>query len=83
MNFYRLKVTSVIDQVAYSNIVALKASGKSDKFFNVSTLVQQEITIQATDNFQYLLSDANGRMLATGKGTAGINRIPVGIIIYK
>ncbi len=78
MNFYRLKVTSVIDQIAYSNIVALKASGKTDKIFTVSTLVQQEITIQANDNFQYLLSDANGRMIATGKGTAGMNRIHVG-----
>ena len=77
MLYYRIKVTSVIDQTAYSNIVALKATGKPEKSFTVSTFVQHEITVNAYDNYQYRLSDANGRMIATGIGTKGMNRINV------
>ena len=77
MLYYRLKVTSVIDQTAFSNIVVLKASGKTDKLFAVSTLVQHEITVNAFDNFQYRLSDANGRLIEIGNGTTGMNRINV------
>ena len=77
MLYYRLKVTSVINQTAFSNIVALKANGKTDKYFAVSTLVQHEITVNAFDNFQYRLSDANGRLIEIGNGTTGMNRINV------
>lgn len=75
--YYRLKVTSVLDQTVYSNTIALKATGAADKQFNVSTLVQQEVTINAAANFQYLLSDMNGRAILTGSGQKGINRINV------
>jgi hypothetical protein len=73
--FYRLKVTSVIDQTAYSNVVALKSTAGSGKVFTVSTFVQQDLTINATENFQYRLSDANGRLIAGGIGQKGMNRI--------
>ncbi len=73
--FYRLKVTSVIEQIAYSNIVALKSATGTGKRFTVSTLVHQDLTVNATENFQYRLSDANGRMIAGGTGQKGINRI--------
>ena len=77
MLFYRIKVTSVIDQTAYSNIVALKATGKAGKMFEVSTFVQQEISVNAFDNYQYKLSDANGRLIAGGNGTKGMNKINI------
>ena len=77
MLYYRIKVTSVIDQTAYSNIVALKVTGKPEKLFTVSTFVQNEITVNAYENYQYRLSDANGRMIAIGNGTKGMNRINV------
>ncbi len=73
--FYRLKVTSVIEQTAYSNIVALKSTAGSGKVFTVSTFVQEDLTINATENFQYRLSDANGRLVAGGIGQKGMNRI--------
>lgn len=73
--FYRLKVTSVIEQTAYSNIVALKATAGSGKRFTVSTFVQSDLTVNSTDNYQYRLTDANGRMLAAGIGQKGLNRI--------
>ncbi len=75
--FYRLKVVSVLDQTAYSNTIALKAAGKTEKLFTVSTLIQNEITVNASENYQYLISDANGRMLARGTGIKGYNKIDV------
>lgn len=75
--YYRLKVTSVIDQTAYSNIVALKATGNPDKPFTVSTFTTADITVNASENYQYRVSDANGRMISTGTGTKGINRVSI------
>lgn len=75
--FYRLKVTSVLDQTVYSNTIALKGPGNIDKLFSVSTLVQNEITINAAENYQYTLFDVNGRSVSTGSGLRGINRINV------
>ncbi|MEO6491137.1 MAG: T9SS type A sorting domain-containing protein [Ferruginibacter sp.] len=75
--YYRLKVTSVIDQTAYSNIVALRSTVKSDKLFAVSTFVTSEITVNAAVGFHYMLSDANGRMIAVGNGIEGMNKINV------
>ena len=74
---YRLKVTSVINQVVYSNTIALRSTGKAEKAFNVSTLVQNEITVNASDNYQYRLSDANGRVIATGNAIKGINKLNI------
>lgn len=73
--YYRLKVTSIIDQTAYSNIVALKATGSVENQFTVSTFVTNEITINAAEDYQYRLSDVNGRMIATGSGIKGINKL--------
>jgi hypothetical protein len=86
--YYRLKVISVIDQTAYSNIVALKATGKPDKLFSVSTLVHDEITVNASENYHFLLTDASGRMISTGTGVKGTNKInvnnkPAGLYIIQ
>lgn len=75
--FYRLKVTSVINQTVYSNTVALKNTGNADKSFQVSTLVQNEIVINASENYQYVLSDINGKRIVTGNAQRGINRLDV------
>ena len=74
--FYRLKVTSVIDETAYSNTIALKSDG-STKAFDVATLVHDAITVNAPEHFKYRLSDANGRTVAQGNGLKGLNRINV------
>ena len=86
--YYRLKVTSVIDQTVYSNIVVLRAVAGQDNKFTVSTLVQTDIVVNASENYQYLVSDMNGRMINTGKGLKGINRInivnqPAGMYIIQ
>ncbi len=73
--FYRLKVTSVINQTAYSNIIALKGTGKGDNKFTVSTFIQNDIIVNATEMYDYRLYDAGGRMITSGKGIQGINKI--------
>ena len=73
--YYRLKVTSVLNQTVYSNVVALKSVGKNNHPFMVSTLVQNDITVNAEENYQYRLLDANGRLIATGNGSRGFNKI--------
>jgi hypothetical protein len=73
--YYRLKVTSVLDQTVYSNVVALRAAGNQEKLYSVSTFVHDEIVVNASENYQYRLSDANGRLVASGNGTKGVNRI--------
>jgi Secretion system C-terminal sorting domain len=75
--FYRLKVTSVINQTVYSNTIALKGAGNTEKLFKVSTLVQNEIIINAAENYQYALYDMNGRSVYTGTGLKGINRVNI------
>jgi len=73
--YYRLKVTSVLDQTVYSNTVILKGTGNIEKPFYVSTLVQHEIAVNAVQNYQYLLTDINGRRISAGTGLQGINKI--------
>jgi hypothetical protein len=75
--FYRLKVTSVIDQTVYSNIITLKSAGQAEKLFKVSTLVHNEIMVNAKENYQYQLADINGRVIETGKRNAGTNTINI------
>lgn len=74
IRYYRLKVTSVMNQIVYSNIISLKTA-TSVKPFIVTTLISNQIEVNASENYQYRLFDANGRMIAMGKGCKGINRI--------
>ncbi len=75
--YYRIKVTSVINQTVYSNIVSLKAVNKADRGFSVSTFVINEIAVNAADNYQYSITDINGKLIMTGNGKKGINKIDI------
>lgn len=75
--YYRLKVISVQNQTAYSNVIALKSQIAANSFI-VSTMVQQEISVNATENYKYRLYDANGRAISQGYGVKGLNKINVG-----
>lgn len=74
--YYRLKAISVINQVAYSNTIALKG-GDSDQLISVSTLVNQQVAVDAKENYQYRLMDLNGKQLGIGYGYKGRNGIDV------
>jgi hypothetical protein len=73
--YYRLKVVSVVNETAYSNVVALKSDGNNVKPFTVSTLVRDQIIIHAPENFRYAIFDGNGRIIATGTGSGGTNYV--------
>ena len=75
--FYRLKATNVLNQSLYSNILTLKTTGGANNLFSVSTLVQDNIVVRATENFTYNLFDINGRQITTGKNIKGSSNINV------
>jgi len=75
MLYYRLKVVSVIHEIAYSNVIALRAVAKTERPFTVSNLVINQVLVQAPDAFRYAIYDASGRMILKGQGTAGKNYI--------
>jgi hypothetical protein len=76
--YYRLKVVSELNQIVYSNTIVLKAAGKSDNIFKVSTFINSQITVHAALPYQYQLSDINGNVINKGNGAAGFNSINVG-----
>ena len=75
--YYRLKVTSVLDQSMYSNAIILKSAGDNDNKFKVSSFINSEITVNAAVPYQYQLLDINGRVITTGNGTPGINNVNI------
>ena len=86
--YYRLKVTSIIYQTAYSNVITLRSNGSNASKFTVSTLVQDQIVVNAGENYQYMLIDISGRVMAKGNNSAGIRSInmtnvPSGIYVMQ
>ena len=75
--FYRLKVTSVLNQTVYSNTINLKGTADVENSFKVSTLVHDEIIINAAGNYQFVLSDMSGKTISTGTGLKGINHVNI------
>ena len=75
--FYRLKATNVLNQSLYSNILVLKTNGGANDLFSVSTLVQDNIVVRASENFTYSLFDINGRQIIAGKNIKGNSNINV------
>jgi len=41
--------------------------------FEVATLIQSQMIVHAKQNYTYLMSDINGRILLKGNGNAGLN----------
>ena len=85
--YYRLNVVSVIDQQAYSNVIALRKTEKLPPF-HVSTLAQTDLLVKAPENFQHALYEANGRLIMKGNGKNGLNHInlqgkPSGIYVLQ
>ncbi|MEO5908057.1 MAG: T9SS type A sorting domain-containing protein [Ginsengibacter sp.] len=86
--FYRLKITSVKGQVTYSNIVPLKGVETLGKLFSITSLINSEIKVNATENYLYQLADMSGRIIKSGNADAGLttinmNNSPNGIYIMQ
>jgi len=86
--FYRIKVTSILNQSAFSNTIQLKAALAQTTKFKVSTFINNKMTIRAPENYQYLVSNIGGNLIAKGNGQAGFNevdmsRYPGGIYVLQ
>ncbi len=86
--YYRMKATSVLNQTIYSNMVVLKTTENTAKLFSVSTIVHNQLTVNAANNYQYLLTDINGKSISQGKGRQGFNEVnmyhqPAGMYILQ
>jgi hypothetical protein len=75
--YYRLRVTSVLNQTVYSNTISLRSTENADASFKVSTLIENDISVNAGENYQYRVIDINGRQITTGNGTRGMNTINI------
>ena len=86
--YYRIKVTSVINQTEYSNVITLKSTDNKENNFIVSTLIHQELLVNAPAPYAYRLWDATGKIMKAGTGNRGMNRelttnLPSGIYILE
>jgi hypothetical protein len=73
--YYRIRGISQADHITYSGTVALRSSNVPTYRFLISNLVRENITVTASESFMYRLADINGRILSTGNGGRGSNRI--------
>lgn len=69
--YYRVKVTTLTNEVAYSNVVMLRGTGKKKEFI-VSTLVHNELKINAPAAYEFQLFDVNGKMISKGSRSSGL-----------
>lgn len=86
--YYRLKVTSILNQVMYSNAIILKADGNNINTFSVLTPSSNSIRIQTANPYRYALMDVSGKMMINGSASAGTNlvtidRLPAGIYLLQ
>lgn len=75
--FYRLIATSVTGEKIFSNVISLQSSEINAKKFIVSTLVYNTISVQAYSTFRYQLTDISGKIITTGTGIEGVNKINI------
>lgn len=84
---YRIRITTSIDQMGYSNIFVLQSNIKT-KLATVQSAVRDLMTIQSIEDFKYMLYDMNGRLMRSGQGLAGVTHInlaslPAGVYVLK
>jgi hypothetical protein len=70
--YYRVKVTTLTNETAYSNVLMLRGTGKKKEFI-VSTLVHNELKINAPAAYEFQMYDVNGRIISKGTRSSGLN----------
>jgi hypothetical protein len=73
--FYRLKATSIYNQIMYSNVIYLKGIETKIKAFTIGNFIADKISLTATENYRYKLMDNSGRVLEMGSGFKGSQQI--------
>jgi hypothetical protein len=74
--YYRLHVVTASQLKYYSNIISLRSVNGKGKFNLLTNVINSNtIVVNSTGNYNWRLIDMNGRQLASGRMTAGNNRI--------
>ena len=86
--YYRLKAISQTGHVTYSNTIVLRSDFNSKDLFKITTLVHEEINIQAKEEFKFQVMDMTGRSIQkgarqTGHSTINMNNSPNGIYFIQ
>ena len=59
-------------------MIALKTMPVISTTFIVPTIVYNQAIVTATENYKYTIFDTNGRIVKSGMGNNGTNRIEMG-----
>jgi hypothetical protein len=79
---YRLNVTLSDGRQYYSNVVSIHQNGSTPRPQLTGTLINSNtVVVSSPGIFNYMIMDANGRLLSKGKLVAGINSITIPGII--
>jgi hypothetical protein len=78
----------LLNKTVYSNTISINGVNNSGAVFTASTFIRNEITVNAAENYQFLLCDIRGNAIARGNGRAGFNkvdmsRLPGGIYVLQ
>lgn len=87
-HYYRLRVKFDDGRTYYSNVISLRNNGTGSRPHLVSNRVTSALSIISPASYQYAIFDLNGRTLASGRLTQGLNYIatsfiPNGIYIIR
>ncbi len=75
-SYYRLKVITRSGHISHSATLRLKLPEPAPDL-RISTLTTNDIRVQSETDFQYLLSDLQGRRVLQGRAVAGTRWIPL------
>ena len=75
--YYRLRTISQAGQITYSNTILLKSEYNTKGLFKISTLAQDEIIVQAKEEFKFQIMDITGRSIKKGVGNEGHSTINI------
>ncbi|HEV7782988.1 MAG TPA: zinc-dependent metalloprotease [Chitinophagaceae bacterium] len=77
---YRMNVTFDNGRQYYSNIVSLRATGKTDAPKLVSNLVSNTLTVSSPGNYSYTVHEFSGKTVAKGQLSNGLNMINTALV---
>lgn len=80
MHYYRLHVTFDNGRQYYSNVTVLRGQAGNNKPFLVGNFVTGNLSINSPSPFVYTIVDLNGRSVAKGQLSQGLNTIATGFM---
>lgn len=73
---YRLKVVFDNDHLYYSNIISLRTANNNSRPELMGNIVtNSQLSVNSPGNYAYIIYNLNGKMIAKGTITAGVNKV--------